>query len=100
MARGIANQIINSVPGMELVAISNRHVPRAGRAYGEASRDDFVEASTLSQVRDALKKGQPVVTGDAFLSCDAEGIDAIVDATGAIEFGAHITLRAIEARTS
>ena len=25
MARGIANQIVNSVPGMRLVAIANRH---------------------------------------------------------------------------
>ncbi|MBE9190990.1 Gfo/Idh/MocA family oxidoreductase, partial [Gloeocapsopsis crepidinum LEGE 06123] len=36
MGRGIANQIINSVPGMELVAIANRNVAKAQRAYNEA----------------------------------------------------------------
>ena len=29
MARGVANQIVNSVPGMKLVAISNRTLPTA-----------------------------------------------------------------------
>ena len=96
MARGIANQIINSVPGMELVAISNRHVDKACRAYHEAGRDDVTVASSASDLHDALRSGRRVVTDDAFSLCDAEGIDAIVDATGAIEFGAHVTLRAIE----
>jgi predicted homoserine dehydrogenase-like protein len=98
MARGIANQIINSVPGMELVAISNRHVDNACRAYHEAGRDDVVVAAGQSQLHDALRRGRPVVTDDPFLLCDAESIDALIDATGAIEFGARITLRAIEAR--
>lgn len=95
MARGIANQIINSVPGMALVAIANRHIAKARHAYREAGREDVVEAGTLSQLQDALAQGRPAVTEDPFLLCDAEGIDALIDATGAIEFGAHITLRAI-----
>ncbi len=41
MGRGIANQIANSVPGMELVAISNRHLDGAKRAYAEAGIDGF-----------------------------------------------------------
>jgi predicted homoserine dehydrogenase-like protein len=98
MARGIANQIINSVPGMTLVAISNRHIQNARRAYREAGREDFTEAVRLSQLQDALASGRPVVTEDPSLLCDAEGIEALIDATGAIEFGASITLRAIERR--
>jgi predicted homoserine dehydrogenase-like protein len=98
MARGIANQIINSVPGMALVAISNRHVENARRAYREAGRDDYVEAATLDGLQEAVASGRPVVTEDATLLCDADGIDALIDATGAIEFGAQITLRAIQGR--
>ena len=41
MGRGIANQIINSVPGMELVAIFNRHIDAAKRAYLEAGIEDI-----------------------------------------------------------
>ena len=36
MARGLANQIVNAVTGMRLVAISNRHGDKARRAYVEA----------------------------------------------------------------
>jgi len=39
MGRGVANQIVNSVPGMVLVAISNRGVAAARRAYAEAGVD-------------------------------------------------------------
>ncbi len=96
MARGIANQIINSVPGMALVAIANRHIDKARRAYQEAGCPEIAEAVKLAQLQDGLAAGRPVVTEDPSLLCDAEGIDALIDATGAIEFGAQITLRAIE----
>ena len=43
MGRGIANQIANSVPGMELVAISNRNLDAAKRAYREAGIENIKE---------------------------------------------------------
>lgn len=98
MGRGIANQIINSVPGMALVAIASRRLESARRAYHEAGVEDEVEVLKAGQLQDALAAGRPAVTEDATLLCDAEGIDALIDATGAIEFGAHITLRALEGR--
>ena len=36
------------------------------------------------------------MTEDPFLLCDAEGIDCLIDATGAVDYGARVTLRAIE----
>jgi predicted homoserine dehydrogenase-like protein len=42
MARGIALQLCQYVPGMKLVAISNRHLEGAKRAYTEAGIEDFV----------------------------------------------------------
>ncbi len=98
MARGVANQIVNSVPGLELVAISNRRIANARRAYSEAGRPDFLEVTELSQLEDAIRSKKPAVTEDPTLLCDASGIDALIDATGAIEFGAQLTVRAIERR--
>ncbi len=98
MGRGIANQIINSVPGMALVAIASRRLETARRAYREAGVEEVVEVLKAGQLQDTLAAGRPAVTEDAILLCDAEGIDALIDATGAIEFGAHITLRALEGR--
>jgi len=98
MARGIANQIVNSVPGMDLAVICNRHVDRAWCAYRDAGRDDVAEVTALGQLQDALASGRPIVTDDPSLVWAADGIEAIVDATGAIEFGATIAVRAIEHR--
>jgi predicted homoserine dehydrogenase-like protein len=96
MAQGITNQIINSVPGMRLVAISNRRVDRARQAYAYAGVDQVSEVDTVSGLEKAMKLGTPAVTGDATLLCQAAGIDCLIDATGALEFGADITLKAIQ----
>ena len=98
MARGIANQIVNSVPGMRLVAIANRSVGSARRCYAEAGlpADDVVEAETSLQLEEAAARGRYVVTGDPALVCRAEGIDVIIEVTGAVEHGARVTLDAIQ----
>ncbi len=96
MARGITNQIINSVPGMRLVAISNRKVERATDAYRYAGVDEVVEVNTNAALEQAIASGKPAVTADANLLCTAGGIDCLIDATGALEFGAAITMKAIE----
>ena len=95
MGRGIANQIKNSVPGMELVAISNRSIDAAGRAYSEAGIEDYKVVSTVTELEDAIARNQYAVTEDPMLLCRAEGIDALIEVTGAVEFGAHVVMEAI-----
>jgi len=94
MARGVANQIVNSVSGMELVAIANRTPANAVRAYAEAGVENVVEVTTLGELQDGLAAGKPVITADAMMLCEAEGVDALVEATGAVEFGARFALKA------
>jgi predicted homoserine dehydrogenase-like protein len=96
MGRGIALQMCNSVPGMELVAISNRHLEGAKRAYTEAGIEEVHVVETLAQLEDGLARGQYAVTEDAMLLCRAEGIDAVIEVTGTVEFGAHVVLEAIK----
>ena len=95
MARAIANQIANSVPGMRLVAIANRTPATAVRAFEEAGCGPIEVVSNLPALEDRIRQALPTVVEDAFLLCDAEGIDCLVDATGAVEYGARLTLRAI-----
>jgi len=95
MGRGIANQILNSVPGMELVAISNRNIEGARRAYTEAGATDIELVTRPDALEDAILAGQPAITEDAHLLCRAENIDVLIEVTGAIEFGAEIVLDAI-----
>jgi len=98
MGRGIANQIQNSVPGMELVAIANRHIDGARRAYEEAGAKGITEVGTVGALETAIADGKPAITEDALLLCRAAGIDVLIEVTGAIEFGAMVVLEAIENR--
>jgi len=98
MGRGIANQIFNSVPGMELVAIFNRSVDGAKRAYTEAGIKDVREVTTVDELEDSIAQGKYAVTEDALLLCQAAGIDAIIEVTGTVEFGAEVVLEAISYR--
>ena len=98
MGRGIANQIANSVPGMELVAIFNRQIDAAKRAYSEAGIENVQVVSTVTQLEDAIARGEYAVTEDAMLLCQAEGIDALIEVTGAVEFGAQVVMEAIAHR--
>ena len=96
MARGIANQLSNFLPGMTLAAISNRTVANAVKTYAYAGVTDVVEAATLGALEDAIASGKPCVTGDARLLCEAASIDVLIESTGAVEFGAQITNHAID----
>lgn len=96
MGRGIALQIVNAVPGMDLVAIANRSIASAVRAYREAGVDDVAFVDSLAQLEKAISDGCPAVTEDAVLLCQAGMIDAIIEVTGTVEFGVHVVLKAIE----
>ncbi|MGV9884671.1 NAD(P)H-dependent oxidoreductase [Streptomyces sp. NPDC003006] len=95
MGRGLALHIVRSVPGMRLAAIANRTLQAAERACAEAGVQP-VRATTAAQVEAAVAAGRTAVTEDAFALLAAEGIDCLVDVTGAVEFGAHVTVAAIE----
>ncbi|MFE7781821.1 NAD(P)H-dependent oxidoreductase [Streptomyces nigrescens] len=95
MGRGLVRHISTSVAGMRVAAISNRHAANAERAYTEAGLA-HVRADTAGTISAAVAGGRPVVTEDAFALIAAEGIDCLVDVTGAVEFGARVTVAAIE----
>jgi predicted homoserine dehydrogenase-like protein len=95
MGRGIALQILSSFRGMQLVAIANRSVPEARRAYQEAGVDSSGIVGSLRELEERISRGSYSVTDDAALVCRAEGIDAVIEATGEIEFGARIAVDAL-----
>jgi predicted homoserine dehydrogenase-like protein len=95
MGRGIALQVLNYVPGMTLVAIANRSIEGAMRAYAEAGQNDIVAVESTAQLEKAVSSGRCAVTDDAMLLCQAGSIDAVIEVTGAVEFGAHVVLEAI-----
>src|SRR2546428_6754870 len=96
LGRALAEQIIGSVKGMRLVAISNRHIGSAQAAYAGAGIESVRRCATKPPLEDAIARGQYAVTEDVALLCRAKGIDALIEATGTVEFGAQVTLEAIQ----
>ena len=80
MGRGLANQIINSVPGVRLVAVSNRSLSNARRAYVEHGAAEPLVATRQGQLEDAIGGGKPVVTEDADLLVCAKDSEETVEA--------------------
>lgn len=96
MGRGIALQILASVPGMNLVGISSRHLDACRRAYREAGVCEVRVVETVPQLDDAISRGQYSICEDAALLCQANNIDAVIEVTGSVEFGAQVALQAID----
>lgn len=96
MARGVALQIARYTRGMRLVAIANRTLERARQAYVEAGlpADEIRAVESMAALERAIAAGKPAITDNALLLCRAEGVDVIVEITGAVEFGAQVALEA------
>jgi predicted homoserine dehydrogenase-like protein len=96
MGRALTLQIISAVPGMDVVGVYNRTISRAELAFTQSEINDARYASSIQDVEKAAKLGKCVYTDDPMILCEADNIDCIVEATGEVEFGADVALRAIE----
>ncbi|NNE35411.1 MAG: NAD(P)-dependent oxidoreductase [Rhodothermales bacterium] len=95
MGRGIVLQILTGIPGMTVVAVANRTLSEARRAYSQGGVEAVAMVSTVSELENAIANGRFSVTDDPELVCRADGIDAVLEATGEVDLGAQISLDAI-----
>ncbi len=95
MGRGVALNIIQSTPGIDLVCIANRHPEGAERAYREAGVENTVTVDSVAELEHAIASGRKAVTANALAVCEADNVDVVLEVTGAIEFGAEVALKAI-----
>lgn len=98
IGRGMTLQIERYIPGMRVAAIANRTAAHAQNAYHQAGLDDCLQAQNISQISEAVAAGRPVITEDPLALCAAEGIDVIIEATGHVEYSAHVAEQAIATR--
>src|SRR5712692_2586483 len=96
MGRGIALQLLTPMVGMRLVAICNRSLSGAGRAYRKAGVEAVRTVGSVPQIEHANASCQYGMAFDPTLLSQAEGIDAISESTGEIGFGALMAMRAME----
>lgn len=96
MGTGMTRHIEQNLAGMTVSIIVNRTVDRAVQAFREAGIDDVDLLDDREQVERAVAAGRHVVASHPDLACRAAGIDAVVEATGDVEFGAQVASMAIE----
>lgn len=98
MGRAIADQIVNRVPGMRLVAISGRNPVKALEAYRYAGVEEPHRVRNVEELERNVRMGRMSYTDDAMHICRAAGIEALMDVTGDVEFGAQVAMEAIRNR--
>ncbi|MGZ8409953.1 MAG: NAD(P)-dependent oxidoreductase, partial [Hyphomicrobium sp.] len=85
MGHGVALQIASAVPGMDLVAICNRHVGKARQAFEEAGQGDAVVlADSARALAEAIDAGRCAVTDNPLLLAEDPRIDIVLEVTGSI----------------
>ncbi len=95
MARGIALQILTAMPGIRLVAVSNRTLTQAQRVYREAGVEATTAVRTVAELERAIAEERYAVTEDPTLLCQAGQVEAVIETTGDVEFGAQVAFEAI-----
>lgn len=95
MGRGLVNQLAHYSPGMRLSAIFSRNPEQAMQACLLAGLAGAQIVEDLAALELVISRGGCAVTGDSGLLCRASGIDVLIDATGAVEFGAQFACEAI-----
>jgi predicted homoserine dehydrogenase-like protein len=92
MGRFLVNQVVNSVPGMTLAAIAARNPDNAFKALIDAGVGDGIAAEGAPALKRAIRQGVTAVTEDFRAITQTDGIDVVIDVTGAVEFGCHLAL--------
>ena len=98
VARGLLHRLSRraSIGG---IVVSNRTPERALEALAFAGHaiDDVVVSDDPAAMASAVAEGRAAVTRDASILPEVEGIDVVVEATGAMEFGTGVILSALRA---
>jgi len=94
MGRGMVRTITKSMPGLRVVCLYNRTVEKARSTWLDLELEPS-EVESVGDLEEAIRVGTPTFTSDPLLACRAENVDVVVEATGEVEFGAHVAMEAI-----
>ena len=95
-AKHICSQIQSSFPVIHLAVIANRTPEHARKVYEIAGVDSVDQISTVSELDNVIAKRTYAVTDDPNVIFDCEQIDAVIETTGEVEFGAWVALKSIK----
>lgn len=96
MGRGLVRQLAVT-PGMRPALVINRTAERGVAAYRAAGLGNPLVSDDLEELAGAVAAGAPAVTTEPGAGAGVEGIDVVVEATGALTHGARVVLEALAA---
>ncbi|MEA5003171.1 MAG: NAD(P)-dependent oxidoreductase, partial [Christensenella sp.] len=98
MGRGMVSQVV-LMKGMVPSIVADIQLDNARNALLHAGVPEEMirEAKSGAEASDYIKQGKYVITEDAGVAIEADGIPCIVDATGVTEIGAQIAVKSIKA---
>ncbi|MCB0187709.1 MAG: hypothetical protein KDE31_25750, partial [Caldilineaceae bacterium] len=88
---------LSRMKGMTAAVIADINLDHARHAYSAAGgipRESIQRASTVGQINDAMRTGQPVVVADGLQLIQSE-VDVVVEATGIPDVGARMAYEAL-----
>jgi predicted homoserine dehydrogenase-like protein len=95
-AKHICSQIVSSFPAIHLVVISNRTPEHAKRVYETAGIDSVEHISSASELDGVIARRKYAITDDPRTIFECDQIDAVIETTGEVEFGAYAALESIQ----
>jgi predicted homoserine dehydrogenase-like protein len=96
MGRGLVYQL-SRMPGMFPSLLVNRSIEKGVDAYRAAgfNPQDVLVSDSPRALADAVNRRKPAVTGDVEAAAAVVPLDVVIEATGAVEFGARAALSCI-----
>jgi predicted homoserine dehydrogenase-like protein len=96
-AKHICSQIQSSFPVIHLAVIVNRTPEHAANVYAIAGVDSVEHVASPAELDAVIAKRGYAITDDPHVAFDCGQIDAVIETTGEVEFGAWAALEAIKA---
>ena len=96
-AMHIVSQIVSSFPAIHIAVVVNRTLQSAERILRQAGIDDINTVTQTSELEQAISRRRVCITNDATIAFGADNIDAVIETTGEVEYGAWAALEAIKA---
>lgn len=96
-AKHIASQILSAFPAIHLAVVVNRTPDNARAILTQAGAGDIRQVHSAEALARSIADRAQAVTDDARIAFDSPDIDAVLETTGEVEYGAWATLEAIKA---
>lgn len=96
MAKAILNLIENHIPGIKVVAVSNRTFEKAVGIFQNAGIEKVTQVESKNALDRAIVANRYAVTTDYNILCESDHIDVLVDITGTVDFAAEVLLKAFK----